>query len=178
MTLVTSAELLVDAFGRVQPAVHDAVDGLSADELAFRVDSHANSIAWLIWHLTRVQDDHVADVAGRPQAYTAQGFADRFGLPFDPGGVGYGHSSDDVARVRVDSPQLLVDYFDAVHAQTLDYVRGLTDAALSRIVDTRWDPPVTLAVRLVSVVDDCLEHAGQAAFVKGIVLRRRSPAQQ
>jgi hypothetical protein len=175
---MTSADLLTDAFGRVQESVHDAVDGLDTDELAYRVDPDANSIAWLIWHLTRVQDDHVADVAGRPQVYDAQGYADRFGAAFDARAIGYGHSSDEVARVRVDSPQLLLDYFDAVHAQTIDYVRGLTDADLPRVVDTRWDPPVTLAVRLVSVVDDCLEHAGQAAFVKGLVVRRRSPAQQ
>ena len=48
---------------------------------------------------------------------------------------------------------------------------GLTDADLPRVVDERWDPPVTLGVRLVSVISDCLQHAGQAAFVRGILLR-------
>jgi hypothetical protein len=174
VTRMTSAELLTDGFERVQEAVHDAVGGLDAADLAYRVDPDANSIAWLIWHLTRVQDDHVAHVADRPQVYDAQGFADRFGSAFDARAIGYGHSSDEVGQVRVDSPRLLLDYFDAVHAQTIDYVGGLSDADLPRIVDTRWDPPVTLAVRLVSVLDDCLEHAGQAAFVKGVVVRRRS----
>jgi uncharacterized damage-inducible protein DinB len=169
---VDVAALLTDAFSRIEEEVHGAVDGLSADQLAYRVDAEANSIAWLVWHLTRVQDDHVAGVAGSEQVWIAQGWADRFRLPFRVRSIGYGHSSGEVAQVRVDSPQLLTGYYDAVAARTLEYVGGLTDADLDRVVDEAWDPPVTLGVRLVSVIDDCAQHAGQAAFVRGIVLRR------
>lgn len=166
------AALLTDAFSRIGEEVHGAADGLSADQLAHRVDPGANSIAWLVWHLSRVQDDHVAGVAGGEQVWTTQGWADRFALPFRVGSIGYGHSSDDVAQVRVESPELLTGYYDAVAARTLEYVGGLTDADLDRVVDEAWDPPVTLGVRLVSVIDDCAQHAGQAAFVRGILERR------
>lgn len=171
--MATGAELIVDAFGRVRGTVHAAAEGLTADELAWRVDGGANSIAWLVWHLTRVQDDHVAEVAGVEQAWTAQKWAERFGLPFPIGATGYGHRSADVAAVRVDSPDLLIGYYDAVYEQTVEYVQGLGDADFDRIVDTSWDPAVTLGVRLVSVISDTLEHAGQAAFVRGVVLRAR-----
>jgi hypothetical protein len=171
MAAMTSAELLVDAFGRIKESTHAAVEGLSADQLATRIDADANSIAWLVWHLTRVQDDHVADAAGLDQVWTAQGWVQRFGLPFHGGATGYGHSSVEVGEVRVDA-ELLLGYHDAVHAQTVRYVGGLEDADLPRIVDERWDPPVSLGVRLVSVVDDCMEHVGQAAFVRGVVERR------
>lgn len=170
---MTSTDILIDGFDRVRGSVHAAVDGLTPDELTYRVDGTANSIAWLVWHLTRVQDDHVADVAGLEQVWTAKGWVDRFGLPFDRLATGFGDGSKDVAAVRVESGELLTAYHDAVHQQTVDYVRGLTDADLPRIVDEGWDPPVTLAVRLVSVVDDDAQHVGQAAFVRGIVLRRR-----
>jgi len=166
------ADLLVDAFGRVREAVHGAVAGLTEEQLAARLDPEANSIAWLVWHLTRVQDDHVAAVAGIEQVYTAKGWAKRFDFPFDDAAIGYGQSSADVAAVRAD-PALLLDYYEDVHRQTLGYVRGLTPADLDRVVDERWDPPVTLGVRLVSVVDDDLEHGGQAAFVRGVLERRR-----
>jgi len=166
------ADLLVDAFGRVREAVHGAVTCLTQEQLAARLDPEANSIAWLVWHLTRVQDDHVAAVAGIEQVYTAKGWAKRFDFPFDDAAIGYGQSSADVAAVRAD-PALLLDYYEDVHRQTLEYVRGLTPADLDRVVDERWDPPVTLGVRLVSVVDDDLEHAGQAAFVRGVLERRR-----
>jgi hypothetical protein len=169
---MASAEVLVEAFGRVRDVVHDAVSGLTPEQLAFRVDENANSIAWLVWHLTRIQDDHIADVAETEQVWTSEGLIERFGLPFDPRATGYGHSSDDVAAVRVDSPDLLIDYYDAVHDQTIRFVQSLTDSDLARIVDEAWDPPVTLGVRLVSVIEDDLQHGGQAAFVRGIVLRK------
>jgi uncharacterized damage-inducible protein DinB len=168
---MTSAELLVDAFGRIRGIVHRVVDGLTPEQLAFRVDPEANSIAWLVWHLTRIQDDHLADAAGTEQVWTSQGWVERFGLPFDPRDTGYGHGSEEVAAVQVGSGELLAGYHDAVHQQTVRYVERLADADLERIVDRSWDPPVSLGVRLVSVIADDLQHAGQAAFVRGILQR-------
>ncbi|WNI14535.1 mycothiol transferase [Actinacidiphila sp. ITFR-21] len=169
---MNSAELLTDAFGRIREEVHGAVEGLTAGELAERVDPDANSIGWLVWHLTRIQDDHVAEVAGHDQVWTSQGWSDRFALPFPAASTGFGHGSDDVAAVRV-GPDLLTGYYDAVHDRTLGYVAELAEADLDRIVDKRWNPPVTLGVRLISVIGDDLQHVGQAAFVRGLLLRRR-----
>jgi uncharacterized damage-inducible protein DinB len=169
---MTSAELLVDMFERIREDVHGAVRGLTPEQLALRIDDDANSIAWLVWHLTRIQDDHVAGAAHVEQVWTSGGWIERFGLPFEPWATGYAHTSADVAAVTVDSGDLLLDYHDAVHAQTIRFVETITDADLDRIVDESWDPPVTLGVRLVSVVNDNTEHAGQAAFVRGIALRR------
>jgi hypothetical protein len=167
-----TSDVLIDAFERVRGVVGQVVDGLDADQLCSRPDPHANSIAWLVWHLTRIQDDHISDVAGTEQCWTAQGWADRFGLPFDPTATGYGHTAQEVAAVRVDSGALLTGYYDAVHERTVDFLRGVDAAALDRVVDESWDPPVTLGVRIVSVIGDDLQHAGQAAFVRGIVARR------
>ena len=168
---MTSAELLVDAFDRVRGVVAAAVSGLSPDQLAWRADEGANSIAWLVWHLTRIQDDHLAGVAGTEQVWTTGGWADRFDLPFTPDSTGYGHGPADVAAVRA-AADLLLGYHDATHERTIAHVATLTDADLPRIVDASWDPPVTLAVRLVSVVSDNLQHAGQAAYVRGLLRRR------
>ena len=170
---MTIAELLADAFGRIHETVHEAVDGLTPGQLVFRPESGANSIAWLTWHLARIQDDHVADVAGTEQVWTSGSptWADRFGLPFAASATGYGHGTEAVAAVQVDSGELLTSYFDAVHSRTLRYVRGLTEADLDRVVDKAWDPPVTLGVRLVSVISDDLQHAGQAAYLRGLIER-------
>jgi Protein of unknown function (DUF664) len=168
---MTSAELLVDAFGRIPKVVHRVVDGLTPEQLAFRIDPEANSIAWLVWHLTRIQDDHLADAFQVEQVWTSQGWVERFGLPFDALDTGYGHRAEKVGAVQVESGELLVGYHDAVHQQTTRYVSQLKDADLDRIVDRSWDPPVSLGVRLVSVIADDLQHAGQAAFVRGILQR-------
>ncbi|GAB3232487.1 DinB family protein [Glycomyces halotolerans] len=165
-------EVLADAFGRIEEDVHAVVDGLSQEELETRLGPDANSIAWLVWHIARVQDDHVSDVAGREQTWLADGWKDRFELPLDAADTGFGHTPGQVGRVRGLSGEALVGYYDAVHARTLDFVNGLTAPDLDRIVDTQWDPPVSLGVRLVSVVNDNQQHVGQAAFVRGLLESR------
>ena len=167
---MTSSDLLLDAFGRVHGLVPAVVEGLSVEQLRFRPDEHANSIAWLIWHLSRIQDDHVAGVAGLAQVWTAEGWMGRFGLPFDAEATGYGHSAQDVTAVTA-TPDLLAGYHEAVHEQTCAVVQGLTDSDLSRVVDPAWDPPVTLGVRLVSVLSDTLQHVGQANYLRGLAVR-------
>ncbi|WP_406832855.1 DinB family protein [Pedococcus sp. KACC 23699] len=167
---MTPAELLVDGFTRIQEGVHAAVDGLTADQLAHQPAERANSVGWLIWHLTRVQDDHVADAAGFDQVWTSGGFEQDFGLPFEASETGYGATPQEVAQVRGLSAEQLTGYLDAVHAQTVRWVKGLAPEDLDRVVDERWDPPVTLGVRLVSVVNDDQQHVGQAAYVRGLLL--------
>lgn len=164
-----SSEILLEAFGRIPSLVSGIVDGLSAGDLQKRPAEAGNSIAWLLWHLARVEDDHLADAAGTQQLWSSDGWAERFDLPFAEDDTGYGFSSEQVSKVKVSSPELLTQYYDAVHERTVNYVGGLTDDDLNRIVDDSWDPPVTLGARLVSVTQDCLQHAGQAAYVKGLL---------
>jgi uncharacterized damage-inducible protein DinB len=165
---MTPIAVLADGFGRVAEDLPGLLDGLSPDQLAHRIAPEANSIGWLVWHLLRVQDDHVADVAGTEQVWTAQGFAERFALPFAVGATGYGQSSDEVGQVRV-SADLLSAYAAAVHAATTAFLDTLDAEDLDRVVDTRWTPPVTLGVRLVSVINDDTQHLGQAAYLRGLL---------
>jgi uncharacterized damage-inducible protein DinB len=167
-----TSELLIDAFGRIEEIVTHVAGGLTPDQLTYRPAEDANSIAWLVWHLTRIQDDHVAAAAGTEQVWTADGWADRFGLPFSPAVTGYGQGPEEVAAVTVKTGDQLIGYHDAVYERTVRYVRELADADLDRVVDESWDPPVTLGARLVSVISDDLQHAGQAAYVRGLVTGR------
>lgn len=169
--MTSTAEVLADAFNRVQEGVHRVLDGLGSTELATRIDPTANTIAWLVWHLSRIQDDHISGVANGKQVWHEGGWVERFGLPFDPDATGFGQSSTDVAEVRPSSVDLLQDYYDAVHQRTIEFVSGLRDNDLERVVDENWDPPVTLGTRLVSVVSDDLQHVGQAAFIRGVIER-------
>ncbi len=162
-----SNELLLDAFARIRDIVAATLEGVDGESLARRPGGTGNSIAWLIWHLSRVEDVQVASAAGVEQAWTSQEFAARFKLPLPERDTGYGHSSDKVDAVQA-PPALLLEYYDAVHRQTVAFVKTLGDEDLDRVVDTRWDPPVTLGVRLVSTIADCLQHAGQAAYAKGL----------
>ncbi len=162
-----SNELLLDAFARIRDIVAATLESVDDESLVRRPGGAGNSIAWLIWHLSRVEDVQVASAAGIEQAWTSQEFAGRFKLPLPERDTGYGHSSDKVDAVQA-PPALLLEYYDAVHRQTVAFVKTLGDEDLDRVVDTRWDPPVTLGVRLVSTIADCLQHAGQAAYAKGL----------
>jgi uncharacterized damage-inducible protein DinB len=171
--MTTSADLLIDGFGRIRENVLDVLSELTPAQLAHQVAPGANSISWLVWHLTRVQDDHVSKAFDAAQVWSASGWASRFGLPAGTTDIGYGHTAAQAAEAgaATASAELLAEYHEATHAQTVKLVSAVTDADLPRVVDRRWTPPVTLAVRLVSVLDDDMQHAGQAAYVRGLLLR-------
>ncbi|BBZ73296.1 mycothiol transferase [Mycobacterium paraseoulense] len=160
-------ELLRDAFTRLIEHVDDIADGLTDEVATYRVTPGANSIAWLIWHSARVQDIQLADVAGVEQVWLRDGWVDRFALDLPRNDTGYGHGPEQVAKVKAPA-DLLSGYYRAVHKLTLEYIAGVTAADLERVVDTNWDPPVTASARLVSIIDDCAQHLGQAAYVRGI----------
>ncbi|BBX64999.1 hypothetical protein MSAS_41730 [Mycobacterium saskatchewanense] len=163
----TVQELLRDAFTRLIEHVDDLTDGLTDEVSDYRPAPGANSIAWLLWHSARVQDIQLAQVAGVEQVWTRDGWVDRFGLDLPRNDTGYGHGPDEVAKVHAPA-DLLSGYYHAVHKLTLEYVASVTADELARVVDDNWDPPVTASARLVSIIDDCAQHLGQAAYVRGI----------
>jgi hypothetical protein len=161
--------LLLELFGRVGEHVERVTDGLDADALNRSPAPHTNSVGWLVWHLTRVQDHHVSELLDQPQVWVTGDWAPHFGLDPDPHNTGYGHTPDQVAAVRADGPEALTGYYATVADRTAELLRTTRPADLDRVVDRRWDPPVTLAVRLVSIADDDIQHAGQAAYVRGLL---------
>ena len=161
-------EILRDSFTRIIEHVDDLTDGLTPEISAYRPTPAANSIAWLIWHSARIQDAQIADIADTDQVWFTGGWVDRFALPLPRDAHGYEHTAEESGKVRAPAT-LLAGYYHAVHQMTLSYVAGITAEELARVVDTNWTPPVTASVRLVSIVDDCVQHLGQAAYLRGIV---------
>ena len=174
---MTTADAFTELFGRMPDLVREAVGDLDADALAHRPDPEANSVAWLVWHLTRIEDDHVAGAAAAlgldghaDQAWLAEGWVERFGLPFGPREHGYGHGPEQVAAVHVPG-ELLTGYHDAVHARTLAFLAAVSEEDWPRVVDESWDPPVTLLARIASVANEVAQHVGQAAYLRGLLER-------
>ena len=165
-------QLLLDLFGRVDEHVDEAVGGLDADALNTAPEEGSNPIGWLVWHLTRVQDHHVAEILDEEQIWVSGNWAPRFGVDPDPQNTGYGHSWTDVLTIRPETAAALTGYHAAVASRTRALLERTTPADLDRIVDRRWDPPVTLGVRLVSIADDDIQHAAQAIYVRGLLDRR------
>ena len=165
------ADLLVEQYKRINEEVDHVLTGLDDEALGARIDPDANSIAWLIWHLTRVLD-HLVEKFDVEQVWIAQGWYQRFGLPFPVNDDGYGHTADQVGALSSVPAELLRGYHEATWQEARTHLSTLTPKDLDRIVDTRWTPAVTLGVRLASVLSDDLQHVGQAAYVRGILERR------
>jgi uncharacterized damage-inducible protein DinB len=163
-----TAPLLLELYGRIPPLVAAAVEGLDAEELHRAPAPGANTIGWLVWHLTRVQDHHISELLDTEQIWMSGEWARRCGLEPDSSDTGYGHGPEDVRAVRPEGPDVLLGYLREVDVRTRAMLGGLVPEDLDRVVDERWDPPVTLGVRLVSIADDCLQHVGQAAYVRGL----------
>ncbi|MFA4080778.1 mycothiol transferase [Mycobacteroides salmoniphilum] len=171
-TAASARELLRDSFTRIIEHVREVTDGLLDSSLTYRPTPDANSIAWLIWHSARCQDVQICAITGDEPLWIARGWEPRFGLELPADSNGYGHTPQDVAKV-VATVDLLSGYYEDVHEMTLRYIESLTDSGLARVVDSHWDPPVTASVRLVSIVDDCAQHLGQAAYLRGIIPTNR-----
>lgn len=159
--------LLTEGFGRIAELYPAIADGLDEPSLHHRPDGTGNSIGWLLWHLARVQDHHVAGLSGAPQVWVE--WQERFGFANGTDDIGYGHTSAQVDAIRIRDVELLVAYHHEVTLATARYLVGVDEAELEREVDRHWDPPVTAGVRLVSIQGDCLQHLGQAAYVKGLL---------
>lgn len=169
---MNTSEVFLEAFGRISQLVRKSVRGADPAGLSYRPEPGANSIAWLAWHLTRIQDDHVSEIAGIEQAWIAEGWHDRFGMAADPHNTGYGHGPEEVAAIPADA-DLLLAHHEAIAARSAAYLATVDDAELGRIIDRSYDPPVTVGVRLVSVISDNIQHAGQARYLRGVVDRLR-----
>ncbi len=167
----TATDILRDTYGRIAELLPMFLRDLSPQTILWRPDPDANSIGWLAWHLTRVQDDHLAGVGQCEQVWTSAGFADRFALPYAVHEHGYGHTSEQVGAFHVTDVELFTAYHAAVHEMTMRVLDGLDDTAYDRVVDERFDPPVTAAVRLVSVIGDASAHLGQIGYVRGLAQR-------
>lgn len=174
--LPPAVAVLAECLERVRDELPAVLEGLSAEEVLWRPDAEANSIGWLVWHLARVQDDHLAGVArglGRPVDQVWPDWEERFGLPYDTADIGYGHSTEDVAAFDVGDSDLLLGYLAAVNELTEQVLGAASDAELATVVDTYDGEPITAQVRLVSVIGDVTQHQGQAAYVRGLLERRR-----
>jgi uncharacterized damage-inducible protein DinB len=164
-------EYLGEAYGRISPLVHRATEGLATEQLCYLIEPGANTIAWLVWHLSRIQDQHISELLEEPELWSDRSWVRVTGIERDPVTRGQGDGPAEVAALRPSGADGLLAYHDAVTARTAKYLCGVDEAELDRPIDFSYDPPVSAGVRLASVLSDNLQHAGQALYLRGVLDR-------
>ena len=168
------SDVAIDHFGRVRRLLAMTIDGLSVEQLMQQPDEQSNPLGWTAWHLTRTQDHEISGLAERDEAWTADGWHERFGMPSDSQNTGTGHSMAEVVAFQSPDASVLVEYYDAVYERSQEYLRMLTPEMLDRILnEPRWDPMPSVGVRLISVMHDNSVHAGEMSYLKGLLERRQ-----
>ena len=164
------AEVVADALGRVNRILHRAIGGAAVETLNAQPTPESNSMAWLAWHLCRVQDHHISDLLGVPQLWVSEGWHEKFGMAKDEKETGTGHTLEQVAALKVDSAALSLGYADAVYDRAKQYLATLQPGDLDAEIDEpQYNPLPTVGVRLVSIIADNTQHAGQVMYARGIV---------
>ena len=162
-------DLLSDGYGRVPEVLERVLKGLTQDDMDWQPRPDCNSIGWLAWHLTRQQDAQIAALVGEEQRYIKDGWYARFNRPPDAGDIGFGHSPEQVSAFKSPDKDVLLSYQRAVVERTKAYFLTLSKDDLDRELDEPWYQPIpTVGVRLISIMDDAIIHAGQAAYIRGL----------
>jgi hypothetical protein len=162
-------DLLADGYGRVLEFLDSVLVGLTQDDLNWQPRHDGNSIGWLTWHLTRQQDAQIASLMGEEQLWVKEGWHSSFNRPADPEDSGFGHTPEQVAAFRAPDARILLDYQRAVLERSKRYFLTLAGTDLDRKLDEPWFQPLpTVGVRLVSIMEDSMLHAGQAAYLRGL----------
>ena len=162
-------DLLIDGYGRIPEFLENTLKGLSGDDLDWQPRHDCNSVGWLIWHLTRQQDAQIASLMGEEQLWVKDEWYSQFKRQPEPNDIGFGHTPEQVSAFKSPEAKILLDYSRAVVERSKHYISSLLEADLDRELDEPWFQPLpTVGVRLVSILDDSILHAGQAAYVRGL----------
>lgn len=162
-------DLLLDGYGRVPEVLERVLKGITQDDLDWQPRPDCNSIGWLTWHLTRQQDAQIAALMGEEQLWVKDGWHTRFNRPPDAGDIGFGHSPEHLAAFKSPDIETLLSYQRATLERSKQYFLTLSKTDLDKELDEPWFQPLpTVGVRLISIMDDAIIHAGQAAYLRGL----------
>ena len=162
-------DLLSDGYGRVLEFLESVLNGLTQDDLDWQPRNDCNSIGWLAWHLTRQQDVQIASLMREDQLWIRDKWHVKFDRTADPEDIGFGHTPEQVSAFKSTNADILIDYNRAVLERSKYYIQSLSKGDLARELNEPWFQPLpTVGVRLVSILNDSVIHAGQAAYARGL----------
>ncbi len=168
-----ATELITLSLKENEEYVNDAIKKLSQDELAWRTKPHSNSIAFLMWHLARVEDLWINRILkGGKEIYEAEGWYKKYKTEIQDNGAFF-----DEAKLKawpVPTLKLLKEYAAAVRQTTLAYLKTLNEKDLDEPRDFTWMKG-TNGTALSHLISEIGEHSGQIGYIKGIMKGIENP---
>jgi hypothetical protein len=163
-------EMLSGAYGSILKTLEYTLEGLTEEDLNWQPKPDCNSIGWLAWHLTRIQDMTIADFTGDEQLWIKDGWHKKWGRPADPQDFGNGMKPEDLAKFKSPDAKTLLAYHKTVLEKSQEFFPTLKKADLDEVLEnTPFKPPPTAGMMLLIILGDGLQHAGQAAYVRGML---------
>ncbi len=166
---MSPTESVVSTLQRNWAMVDSAMEGLDQETINRIPAEQCNSIAWILWHMSRVVDTFVnTRFQSRPQLWIAGGWHQRFGMGDDPDDRGVGWTMEQVASWSPPDLSVQLGYHQAVREAAAGYLSSATEADLAEVKVIPPAPePRTVANALGQMVWDAVAHGGQIAYLRG-----------
>ncbi|WP_163654843.1 DinB family protein [Listeria sp. PSOL-1] len=165
-------QLSIDTLARAKERFEESLNQMSVAESNTMPAPLIKSVTWLIWHTARELDYQISDLNKSQPLWLSQGWKEKFGLDLPDDTEDWHHTPQEAAKVIVSDKAILLDYLNASIDFTTSFLNTLEEESLDEIIDANWDPVVTRATRIVSIIDDAVMHSGQAVYTRRLVINK------
>ena len=163
---VTLNQFIIALLEAAYRSIKQATDDLTDEQLYYQPTAETNSIAWLVWHLSRWRDAVSATISGEAQIWVSAGWAQRCGIPDER--TGLGDTPAQVTAFRVERA-VLFGYVEAAHQCTVGRVAALTPTQLEQSITSYTGEKRPAWRALAGVCGDSAQHTGQIAYLRGLM---------
>ena len=163
---------------RLHHAMGESVSDLTPEEWNHTIEGRGNSIAFLVWHCARTEDNILRFILqGRSTIWAEGHWHERLNLP--PRVQGTGMATEEARSFHISDLALFMQYVNEVWREYESYLAGITDggAALSErnvTVKPLGDMPAILAIGQVCI-SHCFIHLGEISLLRGTLGKRGMP---
>ena len=159
-------ELVKISLERSQEYLTRALDGLTQKEAAWSPGPECNSIAFTLWHMTRVEDFFIIRVIqGKTELYEVEGWREKLGTPAKVTGARF--TAEELQAWPVPKLETLRGYAESVREKTLALLQSVTSEELNAVPKPDRSPESVGAI-FGRIITEVAMHVGQMAYLRGI----------
>ena len=157
-------EVILRSLEQSQGYLTQALDGLTQEEFAWSPTAECNNIAFILWHIARVEDFFVNRVIQREkELHEAEGWQEKLGTPVKA----YGLTVEELQAWPVPKMEDLKVYANAVREKTLAFLGSIPPEKLDEVPRPDRSPD-SIGVTLGHMCTEVALHVGQICYLRGV----------